>query len=288
VNDVLGLAATLPSPWRVSDCLSGLTREGTYLGQDVLTWRSAAEEHDLGGGADAGTSGALNWVIDIAAEISSQAPTEYASARGGSTGDKVEATSIDGRSAVRVIGGFGTSIYVSNAGRMYTLSLRTNSEPGPRTTDATLTFDSIARSVIFVAPTARPTPTPTPTLSPAVETLVDAVAAAFAASDSDRLRDLMPPKCWFSSAGYPGGSTLISREKMAEILRSAFAQGLKVKVENRPVQTTGAVIKAPFWVWSTWSAYGTAPFTPASTVQLRFDQIDGRWYWIGALFNAPR
>ncbi|HEV8669969.1 MAG TPA: hypothetical protein VGS01_04455 [Candidatus Limnocylindria bacterium] len=34
---------------------------------------------------------------------------------------------------------------------------------------------------------------------------------------------------------------------------------------------------------------GTAPrTTPQSNVQLVFDQVDGRWYWVGALFNAVR
>jgi len=287
VNDVLGYAVALPPPWRVSECLSGVSREGSYLGQDVLTWRTAAEEHALGAGGDTGGSGALTWVIGIAVETSSQTPTDYAKSRGGSVGDKVEPTTIDGRQAIRVTGGFGgIRIYVANSGRMYTLSVRPSSEPGPRTTDATLTFDAVARSLTFVTPSARPTPTPAPALSPAVETLVDAVAAAFAASDADQLRAFMPPKCWFSSAGYRTSGVSVSREKMADGLRSSFTRGLKVTVESRPINSDAPFIRGPFWVWSTWSAYGSAPFTPASTVQLVFDQVDGSWYWIGALFNA--
>ena len=287
VNEVLGFSVALPAPWRRSECLSGVTREGPYLGQDVLTWRTAAEEHDLGGAADTGGSGALTWVITINVQTSSQTPAEYARAQGGSVGDTTQALTIDGRPAIRVNGGLGgTSIYVANAGRMYVLSLRTSYEPAPRTTDAAVTFDAIAGSLTFVPPVARPTPTPSPVLSPAVETLVDAVTAAFAARDADRLRELMPPTCWFSSAGYASSGTLVSREKMAERIRSSFAQGLTVAVEPRPILMDAAFVRGPFWVWSTWSAYGSAPVTPKGSTQLVFDQVDGRWYWIGALFNA--
>jgi hypothetical protein len=73
---------------------------------------------------------------------------------------------------------------------------------------------------------------------------------------------------------------------MADGLRSSFTKGLKVTVESKPINSDAPFIRGPFWVWSTWSAYGSAPVTPASTVQLVFDQVDGSWYWIGALFNA--
>jgi hypothetical protein len=290
VNDVLGYAVDVPSPWRVSECLSGLTREGTYLGQDTLTWRTVAEEHDLGGGADTGGSGALTSVITIAAEISSKTPTEYAAAAGGGIGDKVEATTIDGRPALHKVEGASgrATYYVANAGRMYaiglSIGLNPNEPPPPATIGAT--FDVIVGSMIFRTPTARPTPTPMPQLSPAVEAVVNAVAAAFAASDADRLRELMPPTCWFSSAGYRSSGVVLSREKMADLIRTSFTQGRKVTVESRPIKTDAPFIRGPFWVWSSWSAYGSAPFTPASAVQLVFDQIDGHWYWIGALFNA--
>ena len=287
VNPLLGYSATLPALWRVSECLSWSTAEGSYLGADVLTTRTAVEEHDLGAGGDTGGTGALAWVITIAAESSSQTPVEYATARGGSVGDKLEATTIDGRPAARVIDGAGRALtyFVANAGRMYSIGLSQGFEPRPPlVTDEAL--DTVARSVTFVAPTARPTPTATPDLSPAVETLVDAVAAAFAAADADRLRELMPPKCWFQSAGYASSGVALSREKMAELLRSSFAQGRTVTVESRPIRTDAPVLRGPFWVWSTWSAYGSAPFTPQSATQLVFDQIDGHWYWTGALFNA--
>lgn len=287
VNDVLGFAVTLPPPWRVSGCLSGVTREGTWVGQDVFTWRTIAEEHDLGGAADAGGSGAMNWIITIAAELSTLAPPEYARNRGGSVGDKIDMMTIDGRPATRVSGGFGgTWIYVANAGRMYTLTFSTNYEPGPKTTDVTLTFDSITRSFAFVTPSARPTPSTTPTLTPAVATLVDAIAAAFAASDADRIRDLMPPTCWVQTGSYQSSPEQASREKITERLRTAFAQGLKVTVESRPIRTAAPFVGSPFWVWSTWSPYGPTPPPVKDIVLLGFDQRDGRWYWTKALHYA--
>jgi len=287
-NPVLGYSATLPPSWRVSDCLSGLTREGTYLGQDVLTLRTVAEEHDLGGGGDTGGTGALTWVITISAETSSKTPSEYMAGIGGGIGDRVESTTIDGRSAIRQDSGGRITFFVANAGRVYAIGLTVGHDPSePQPNLATpATLYAIAHSVTFVTPTARPTRTPTPLLTPAIETVVDAVAAAFAASDADRLRELMPATCWFTSAGYRSSGVMLSREKMADLLRSSFAQGRKVTVESRPIKTDAPFVHGAFWVWSTWSAYGSAPFTPESVTQLVFDQIEGRWYWTGGRFNA--
>jgi hypothetical protein len=61
-----------------------------------------------------------------------------------------------------------------------------------------------------------------------------------------------------------------------------------VAVEPRPIRTA-PLTGGSFWIWSTWSAYGTPPrASPQSNVQLAFDQVDGRWYLVGALFNAER
>jgi hypothetical protein len=280
----------VPAPWRVSECQSSLTREGAYLGQDVLTWRTAAEEHDLGYVADTGGSGALTWVVTIAAQISSQSAAEFAAAVGGGVGDKVEMTAIDGRPAIRKASGLTgrATYYVANEGRVYAIGLSIGFDPNAPSPPSTIeaTFDAIARSLTFVTPTARPTPSPAPQLSPAVAAVVDAVAAAFAASDADKLRELMPPKCWFMSAGYGSSGVVLSREKMADLLRTSFTQGRRVTVESRPINTDSPYIRGPFWVWSTWSAYNAPSFNPESATQLVFDQIDGRWYWTVALFNA--
>ncbi|HEV2251034.1 MAG TPA: hypothetical protein VGT60_11070 [Candidatus Limnocylindria bacterium] len=290
LNDVLGFAVTVPAPWHVSECQSGVTREGPYLGQDVLTWRTAAEEHDLGGGGDTGGSGAFTWVITIAAQIDARSAAEFAAAQGGSVGDTVETTTIDGRPAIRKADGLTgrATYYVANEGRVYAIGLSIGVDPTapspPANTRAT--FDAIARSLTFVTPTARPTPTPAPQLSAAVTAVVDAVAAAFAASDADTLRELMPPTCWFTSAGYASSGVELSRERMADLLRTSFAQGRRVTVESRPINADAPYVRGPFWVWSTWSAYNAPSFSPESVTQLVFDQIDGRWYWTGALFNA--
>ncbi|MDP9321204.1 MAG: hypothetical protein M3P16_08935 [Chloroflexota bacterium] len=287
LNAVLGYAVTLPPPWRVSECLSRIetTREPVFIGQDVLTWHTVAEEQDLGVSGGTGATGAFAWVILISVQISSQTVAEYATARAGGTGGQVQATTIDGKPAARMNGSAGTAqaYYVANAGRMYGISLTQGFEPRAQLlTDAT--FDAIARSMTFATPSARPTPTATPAVGTAVEGVADAVAAAFAASNADRLRDLMTPKCWFNSGFNASEGSAASRDKVAASLRSSFGQGLKVTVEPRPIQPDPPM-PGSFWIWSTWSAYGTSP---RSNVQLVFDQIDGRWYWVGALFNAAR
>ena len=287
LNPVLGYSVTVPPGWRISECLSSLSSDASRFGHDVLTTRTAAEEHELGAGGDTGGSGAVTWIVTISVDAWDKSPSEYATAAGGSIGEKLENTTVDGKPAVRRIDGVGRTLtyYIVNAGRIYLVGLSQGFEARPPlVTDAAV--DAIARSLSFVTPSARPTPTPVPTLSPAIETVVDAVAAAFAASDADRLRELMPPKCWFQSGGYQSSGVSVSREKMAELLRTSFAQGRKVSVESRPIKMDAPFVRGPFWVWSTWSAYNSPSFVPESITQLVFDQIDGRWYWTGALFNA--
>jgi hypothetical protein len=287
---VLGYAVTLPPPWRVSECLSrNETKDPTFIGQDALTWHTVAAEQDLGVSGGTGATGAFAWVVLVTVEVSSQTVNAYATARAGGTGGQVRTATIDGKPAARVVDAAGSTLgyYVANAGRLYGLSLTQGFETRPPlVTDAT--FSAIAGSMTFVTPVARPTPTPVPLVTSAVEAAAGAVAAAFAASDADRLRELMTPKCWFNSGVNQSEGTAASRDKIAAGLRSSFAQGLKVTVEPRPIMP-GPPMPGSFWIWATWSEYGTPPrTTPRMNVQLVFDQIDGRWYWVGALFNARR
>lgn len=285
VNAVLGYAVTLPPSWRVSECLSRISEDPAYVGHDVLTWRTVGDEQDLGVLGGTGPTGAFSWVVMIEAQVTSQAVMEFATARA----SRVEAVTIDGKLAARAFDTAGNSLgyYVAGAGRMYSVTLVPGSDSRPpQLTNAT--FDAIARSVTLVTPAARPTPTPAPVVTPAVEALADAVAAAFAASDADRLRDLIAPRCWFNAGYWQSEGTATSRDKFAASLRASFLQGLKVTVEPRPIRTA-PLMPGSFWVWSTWSAYGLPPrVSPPSNVQMVFDQIDGRWYWVGALFNAER
>lgn len=290
-NAVLGYTATLPPPWRVSACLSRLenTTEQTYLGQDVLTWHSVAEEQDLGVSGGTGPTGAFAWVITIQVQVSAQSASDFAMARAGGSGGKNDPDTIGSRPAARVADGSGNAIayYVANGGRMYSIELTPSGDPRPAQL-LPATFDAIAHAVSFMTPTARPTPTADPVPTAEVESLADAVAAAFAASDADRLHDLMTPVCWFNSGFNQSEGSAASRDKVAAGLRTSFSQGLKVTVEPRPIMTKPPM-PGSFWIWSTWSEYGVPPrTTPKSNVQLVFDQIDGRWYWIGALFNATR
>ena len=290
VNPILGYAVTMPPPWRVTECLSRIetTREPTFIGQDALTWRTAADEQDLGVQGGTGAAGAWGWIILIAVQTSSQSPAEHATARAGGIGGQVQATTLDGKPAARLAGASGiTAYYVANAGRMYDIQLMQGIDPRPAlVTDAA--FDAIARSITFVTPAPRPTPSPTPSVTPAVEAIADAVTAALAASDADRVRDLITPTCWFNAGYYQSEGTATSRDKFIARLRTAFSEGLKVTVDPRPIKPDPPM-PGTFWIWSTWLEYRTpSGVSPRSNVQLVFDQVDGRWYWIGALYNAVR
>lgn len=288
-NAVLGYSVTLPPSWRVSECLSTISQDPAFVGTDILTWRTAAEELDLGVSGGTGPTGAFSWVVMIEAQITTQTAMEFATARAGGTGGRLESATLDGRPAVRAFDDSGNSLgyYLAGAGRVYGVTLVPGSDPRPPQLTTT-TFNAIARSVMLVAPAARPAPSPAPVLSPAVQALADAVAAAFAASDADRLRDLITPKCWFTAGYWQSEGTSNARDKFVASLRTAFAQGLKVTVEPRPVRAA-PLMRGSFWVWSTWSAYGLPPrVTPPSNVHIVFEQIDGRWYWVSSLFNAER
>ena len=289
LNAVLGYAVTLPPSWRVSECLSGISQDATYIGSDSLTWRTVAEEQALGVFGGTGPSGAFSWIVTIEAQATSQGVREFAMARSGGTGNSVEDTTLDGKPAARAFDISGNSLgyYVAGSGRMYSVTLVPGSDPRPpQMTNAA--FDAIARSVMLVTPAVRPTPSPPPVMSAAVEALADAVAAAFAASDADRLRDLIAPRCWFTSGYWQSEGTSTSRDNFVAGLRTAFGQGLRVNVEARPIRSA-PIMRGSFWVWSAWSEYGLPPrVSRATNVQLVFDQIDGRWYWVSALFNAER
>jgi len=288
-NAVLGYAVTLPRSWRVSECLSSLSQDSMFVGADVLTWRTAAEELDLGVSGGTGPTGAFSWVVMVEAHITSESAMEFATSRVGGTGGRLEPATLDGKAAVRAFDASADSLgyYVASAGRVYSVTLVPGAEPRPPQLTTT-TFDAIARSVTLVAPAARPAATAAPVMGPAVEALADAIAAAFAASDADRVRDLITPKCWFTSGYWQSEGTSTSRDRFVASLRTAFGQGLKVTVEPRPIRTA-PLMRGSFWVWSTWSAYGLAPrTTPPSNVQMVFDQVDGRWYWVSSLFNAER
>jgi hypothetical protein len=280
---------TVPPPWRVSECLSRISQDPAFVGHDVLTWRTVADEQDLGVSGGTGATGAFAWVVMIEAQVTPQSVMEFVAARAGGSAGPVESATIDGRPGARTFDGAGnsTGYYVAGGGRMYSVTLVPgDSARPPQLTHAT--FDAIARSVTLVAPAARPTPTPSPMVTSAVEALADAITAGFAASDADRLRDLMTPRCWFNSGYWQSEGSAASRDKVAAGLRTSFSQGLKVAVEPRPIRTA-PLTGGSFWVWSTWSSYGTPPrASPQSNVQLAFDQVDGRWYWVGALFNAER
>src|SRR5688572_13641325 len=118
VNAVLGYAVTLPPSWRVSECLSSLSQGPEYVGTDVLTWRTAAEEMDLGVFGGTGPTGAFSWVVMIEAQITSQTAMELATARAGGSGGRLEPATLDGRPAVRAFDDARSSLgyYVASAG----------------------------------------------------------------------------------------------------------------------------------------------------------------------------
>lgn len=287
-NAVLGYRMTLAPSWRRSECLSRIElTDPKHFGQDVLTWRTVAAERDVGVTGGAGAVGAFAWVVTIIVQASEglTGPQYAERVRGGGGGGEVfQPSEIDGTPAVRVRNGAGFELayYVARNDRMYTFGFTPSPLARPAVADEA-TLDAMARSIRFVTPAPRPTPTARPALNAGAEAVVDEIAAAFSAKDADRLRALITPRCWFNSGFSGGGGAAASGDLVADGWRTRFASGLTVRVEPRPIQPDPPMPGA-YSVWSTW----TEPGQPIGDVQLVIDQVEGRWFLIGALFNARR
>lgn len=288
-NAQLGYRVTLPPPWRHSDCLSTvIANNPVNLGQDLFTVLTEQQEY---ASPPSGTNpgAAWQWATDVAVDgnpdrLSAMDWVQQGRA-GGAVGQRVEPTTIAGEPAVKVTGGarFALAYYVPGNGRMYAIGYTGGAEPKPAGSSEQ-SFETIARSLMFVAPKPIAGATPASAQPPAAATaLADALAAAFASRDADAIGRLVTPKCWLNTGYYQSEGVAVTREALVNALRDDFAKGLRVTVEPRPVfrepPTPGA-----YWIWSTWRR----PGQPDQNVQLTLGEIDGRWYWAGALYNAPR
>jgi hypothetical protein len=113
------------------------------------------------------------------------------------------------------------------------------------------------------------------------------LASALGSSDRDRIRALITPGGWVG-AWYEGERTFsLTRDETIAFLLERTPDGrIRARVEATPLfprrdlQPPGDV-----YVRSTWTAFNGRAQQQVDLV-LKPD-ADGRWYWSGALFQAP-
>jgi len=89
-------------------------------------------------------------------------------------------------------------------------------------------------------------PTPLPPRTP--EQVADGVAAALTAKNADGLAEFL--SACVTTAGEQAGASFVSREKYVDDLRAAFAAGLVVTVQPRPLdgdRASGNLTAASTW-----------------------------------------
>jgi len=124
--------------------------------------------------------------------------------------------------------------YVANGGRMYVVDPNVR-QPMDAAVQQSLirmiaSFRFLTDSELTAARAALPTALPSRT----PEQLADGIAAAMTAKNVDALSEFLSP-C-VTTAGEQAGGTTVSREKYLDDLRVAFAAGLVVNVQPRPLE----------------------------------------------------
>lgn len=280
----LGVALTLPPPWRKASC------GNTDPGRDQLpiaeqfTSASVMDEH-------IGDVGSANDRVDVRVDGNpgGLTPTQFAQAR--FRDSQINAVTFAGLAAVevrtRAFGPGDAIIYVFAEGdRMYSASAlpKTSGSPDLQTMLA------ILRSFRLLSSAERqtlPDPTPIPAAAPTAQALAATLKTALEGKDVAALDSLLGP-C-VSQGVVPGGGASEPRERFVAELRQQFAAGLTVTVDASAILTD---TRGPTYsyIWSKWNAFppggGAASESPGPqtfNVQLIFTQTSDGFYWSGTL-----
>jgi hypothetical protein len=172
----------------------------------------------------------------------------------------------------------GTGLYryfVANGGRMYVIDPDVRLPMDIATQQALVRMVESFRFISDAEQAAARAALPTALPSRTPEQVADGLAAAMTAKNVDALAAFLSP-C-VTTGGENAGGTTVSREKYLDDLRSAFAAGLVVTVQPRPL--TGDRASGNLTVTSTWQ---DARGTKERRLMLRRGEND-RWEWWGTL-----
>ena len=247
---VLGYSIETPPPWHTSSCAPALTQQSATPGGEFFVPVSARDETGTDIGSPYTTMG-----ITVEANAQNLTPRQWAAQdRTGQATEQIEDVVYADRPAARKtlpLTAPGTGLfkyYVANGGRMYVVDPNVR-QPMDAAVQQSLirmiaSFRFLTDSELTAARAALPTALPSRT----PEQLADGIAAAMTAKNVDALSEFLSP-C-VTTAGEQAGGTTVSREKYLDDLRVAFAAGLVVNVQPRPLE--GDRASGNLSVASTW------------------------------------
>jgi hypothetical protein len=242
-NFVLGYRIDLPPPWRRSACLSTRDQSKPPAGDGFVRVPEQDEK-----GTDIG------YVFDVVQVQVHPNPDRLTPERwlalgliGGSASQTAEPAMLDGRSALLLRPGPGLALayLVPAADRIYLIGYQST----PNDTSNVTEMDRMIRSFHLLTDQERagaPSPTAVPARS--AEVVADVLAEGFTQLNADLLATVMAP-CMSVGLEQAGG-TFTPRGAFVEELRKAFAGGLRVTVERRPIENDGTAM----FVRATWNA----------------------------------
>jgi hypothetical protein len=282
-NAVLGYSINLPASYRLhtSSINAG---QPEWLGTDAFSVRTVAEERADCLSSESPSIGSVlkhEFVtVAVVGNVRGLSAVEWATSS--PYADRlhaVEAVTVSGYAAARLVHRGITDAYVISANnRMYVLS-HANSPSSQRLSD-------IAASFRALPPSPFPTAPPAQIARDAASNLGQRLAQAFAAKDANAVAGLMTD-CRISAAenvgGAPIGTEGISRSSAAFVtaLRDRFAKGDLTVTVNPDVQVQA--VTGQFFVRSEWQEPDRT--TP---IDLLLRELDGRWQWTGAIHYYPR
>ena len=246
----LGYSIELPPPWHRSSCSGVDTQQTPVRAGEEFVSVSAHDET----GSDIGVAYPT---LRVFGEANPQGLTprqwaEQGRTVGASADERIEDVIYADRPAARKVLNFGgtplDTYFVANGGRMYVVSPVSRVPPdGPTQLTMARMIDSfrfLTDAEVAAARAALPTPLPPRT----PEQVADGVAAALTAKNADGLAEFL--SACVTTAGEQAGATFVSREKYVDDLRAAFAAGLVVTVQSRPLdgdRASGNLTAASTW-----------------------------------------
>jgi hypothetical protein len=263
-NFVLGYRIDVPPPWRRSSCLSSQDPTQLPAGDGFV---QIAEQDEQG--TDVGYTFAVVRV-GVEANPDRLAPERWVAAGkiGSTQGQTAEPATLDGRGAVLVRPtAFGPLAYVIGVGdRIFVIGYQNayndpTSEPAMRR--MVDSFHLLTEEERALAPS------PVPAAARSAETVADTLAEGFTQLNADALGAVMAP-CMAAALEQAGGS-FTPRAALVTQLQAAFAAGLRVAIERRPIESdaTGVFVRA------TW----TQPGAPTQRRDLYLRAIGAEWSW---------
>ena len=274
---VLGYSIETPPPWHKSSCAPVLTQQSATPGGEFFAPVSARDETGTDIGSPYTTMG-----ITVEANPQNLGPRQWAAQdRTGQATEQIEDVVYADRPAARKtlpLTAPGTGLfkyYVANGGRMYVVDPNVR-QPMDAAVQQSLirmiaSFRFLTDSELTAARAALPTALPSRT----PEQVADGIAAAMTAKNVDALSAFL--SACVTTAGEQAGGSFVSREKYLDDLRVAFAAGLVVNVQPRPLE--GDRASGNLSVASTWQ---DSRGTKSRKIMLQRGEND-RWAWWGTI-----